>query len=281
MVKIDDLYMVNEGKGQTKKVNISSRFTSLRTSLFSSPVPCTRLGRTLRPTVEQWCNSTTLLDTTLWKQTTTSCELFNSSSRAFELTCRPLTTLRDALTTPATSSLSPLTIQTLLKYHLKKLKRPWDPYYDAGKTQPLAGQSVTIPSTNLSLPLTESSRKIASTLAERQSTSELDGFLLCESYDRYSLDAAEHAEGDQRRKVERLTLWYAEECLAVPQILVILQHLNSDGLYGLQEVANSILSEVIEDDRSFIESLFRGWGRLAQKSLDARQRPDPGQALFW
>ena len=169
-------------------------------------------------------------------------------------------------------------LQQLLRWHLYRLKLPWEPFKLASnsKRATLNASTLTIPNTAVQLAVDEASRNISIHMSDRTGIDEIDCLLLTKSYDYYAVD---EIEGEEEGKLDRLSYWYAAEALAVPQILVALCRLSSSGAGERAEMAVEIRSEAVEDESSFVEGLFRAFSGLAQKQLEGTRRST--DALFW
>ncbi len=79
--------------------------------------------------------------------------------------------------------------------------------------------------------------------------------------------------------MERVSLWYAEEALAVPQIVIALYRLARSGEGEWAQMAWDIRSAVVESESGCVEGLFRAFSGLAQKQLEGARRTN--NPLFW
>ncbi|WWC91063.1 uncharacterized protein L201_006004 [Kwoniella dendrophila CBS 6074] len=194
----------------------------------------------------------------------------------------PLTTIRDTLQRADSSSVSLPKLQALLSWHKKKLSTPWSPYtppsQDSKST--ISKTSFVLPQTSITLRIEEAIRSLAVKLSDTLDINEISSLLIVKSYQTFSLDEIDiEKEEDKDKIVNRIILWYSEEVLALPQIVLAILKI-SDDHSDLGQICNDLRIELIGDDTSkYIEGLFRGFSNLAQQSLTDKQRGS--NALFW
>ena len=88
-----------------------------------------------------------------------------------------------------------------------------------------------------------------------------------------------HRCGDDDTNADRLILWYAEEALTIPRMVMALQRLSQKSIGEWSWIAAEVLANIITDEEKYIELTFRAWSNLAQKPLEGGQRSD--QVMFW
>lgn len=126
------------------------------------------------------------------------------------------------------------------------------------------------------LEIDEEARKLAFQLSDLIAIDEEACLLLLNSYDRNALD---DVHGDSEGKLERVSLWYAEEALAAPQIILALYRLSEHGRGEWAEMAIELRTMVVENESRYLEGLFRAFSGLAQTQVQGSRRSD--DALFW
>ena len=84
---------------------------------------------------------------------------------------------------------------------------------------------------------------------------------------------------DTHADLDSMTIWYADEALAIPQVVLALDRLSRRDIDPWSTVAEQVRAKIIPDDGKFIEGLFRAWAMLAQKALGGAKRSD--DPLFW
>jgi nuclear pore complex protein Nup188 len=203
------------------------------------------------------------------------------------LTSRPLTILRDTLLRPKSESHIPeATVAALLKYHLAKLQQPASPFTrkDSAARTALQGSTISIPGTVPPAPKLEvdkASRSIALRLADAAGLNELTAFLLWKSYASHSIEDTAPAAGQTQEDaiLERLMLWYEQELLAAPQIVMAL-YVPASQATGWEDLAAALRDEILGDQASYIEGLFRAFSLLAQKSVGG-ESDSLSRGLYW
>ena len=183
--------------------------------------------------------------------------------------------IRDALLRPDADLHSLPRIRLLLAWHIRRLQTPWEPFQAPSSTSRAAlnSSTVIVPHTTAQIDIEETARQVSLRLSDRIDVDEIDCLLLVRSYDRYAVDDLE--EG----KVERVALWYAEEALAVPQIVLALYGLAQSEAGDWELVAADVRAQAVEDESRYVEELFRAFSVLAQKQLKGVGRSD--NAIFW
>lgn len=186
-------------------------------------------------------------------------------------TYRPLTTIRDTLLRPDVERQIPhAKVRLLLKWHLARLQKPWEPFKPASSQARTAiqGTTVQIPGTDIKMDIDAGSRSIALRISDAVNINEITSFLLWKSYTSYSVEEPTPAKGksEEDAVVDRLLLWYEQELLAVPQIVMAL-YVPASQHTGWEELAAELRPDILGDQASFIESLFRAFGGLAQKPI--------------
>ncbi|WWC63886.1 uncharacterized protein I303_106491 [Kwoniella dejecticola CBS 10117] len=196
----------------------------------------------------------------------------------------PLTTIRDTLQKSDPSSIYIPKLTALLSYHEKKLTAPWAPFDppSAKSKAAISKASFSLPYSEVQFSVDEKTRSLAAKLTEILNINEISSYLLISSYDTFSIN--ELTEDDEQDMIlERVLLWYSEEILALPQIILTLLKLSNDNdikQTSLGDLASGFVVDIIgEDTSAYIESLFRNFSMLAQRSLDDKQRGST--SLFW
>ncbi|ORX39314.1 hypothetical protein BD324DRAFT_588209 [Kockovaella imperatae] len=182
----------------------------------------------------------------------------------------PLTSIYDILLDPEQQTqFTPSKLQALLIHHLNKLNSPTRPFSSPSTSsrQALKSNTVNVPHTSVSLDVSEKNRKLAYQLSQRADIDEVEALILYRTCN------------DEESTLDRLTLWYAEEALAAPRLVMALQRLSQRGLDEWSRIAGDVLTNIITDEAKYIETIFRAWSSVAQKPLEGVQRSD--QALFW
>ncbi|KAL7421020.1 hypothetical protein Q5752_003904 [Cryptotrichosporon argae] len=191
----------------------------------------------------------------------------------------PLTTIRDTLLRPVTErQLSQETLRALLKYHLPSLRTPWAPFLppSAASRKLLAAASLTLPRTTASFKVEAGARDISTRLADLVRVDETVAFWFFKSYAAYSIEPALPRAGEDEALLERLQLWYEQELLAVPQIVMALYVPPSEPT-GWEQLAADLKGDILGDEASYIEGLFRAFSGLAQKQVEE----SGPRTLFW
>lgn len=135
--------------------------------------------------------------------------------------------------------------------------------------------SITIPNPSAKLEVSERSRKVAIQVSDRIGVDELS-LLLMQTHHDYARD---DPQVDEEGQVETLSLWYAEETLAVPQIVLELYRLAGSGLEEWSDVAVELRDLAVGSESGYVEGLFRAFSGMAQKQLEGKNRmEDP---MFW
>jgi nuclear pore complex protein Nup188 len=195
-----------------------------------------------------------------------------------------LTTLRDTLLRPVSESLiSPTKVRQLLQYHLEKLHNPATPFKrkDSASRASLQGSSITLPRTTVQLDVDRPSRSLALRLADAADVDEITAFVLWRSYAAHSLEAAAtpaHGQSHEDALLERLVLWYEQELLAAPQIVMALYVPPAEPT-GWEDAAVQLRENVLGDQAEYIEGLFRTFSTLAQQPVETENMLSRG--LFW
>jgi hypothetical protein len=198
---------------------------------------------------------------------------------------RPLQHIRDTLRNTVAARPSDK-LRFILQHRHKQLRAPWKlDRHDAGSSSTaLTGSSVTI-SDNVVLQVTESSRQLATVLANTAGVSPVEAYIVAAGYESYTLQGGSGGKGKGRE--EGLLSWYAEECLALPDIVLLLVDL-AYGEAGEEEgeimeewktLAVDTQEAYWADADQYIQGLFRGWAGLATRQLGQAQRKE--HALFW
>lgn len=183
---------------------------------------------------------------------------------------RPLTTIRDTLLRPRSEAqIPPEKLASLLKWHLTRLQTPWQPFGPPKGKQSLAG-SITIPDSSANLGVMNAGRGLAEALSKRVHIDEVWSYLLFASYSLHSINEEDDTENYQERELERLTMWYTQEVLAVSQIAKTLLQEGEDGEWW--DVIEATRGELMAEAGRYMEEVFRGWSGLAQKQAEG---------LFW
>lgn len=214
---------------------------------------------------------------------TISCELAFVYCYLVKLTLSPFTTLRNTVLRPAAGQvLSRSKVRLLLKYNVERLTKPWEPFKtgsSAGKAASLNKDTTALPGTDAKFDVDDVSRSIAKKLATETGLSELDAFVMWKSYASHSIEDPEPAEGQsvEDALLERLLLWYEEELLAVPQIVMAL-FVPASQPTGWEDVAAELRPVILGDQATFIENLFRAFSGLAQKNVSSSHA---ARALYW
>lgn len=190
--------------------------------------------------------------------------------------------LRDTLLRPMSESMIPeAKVKALLKYHLKRLQEPATPFApkDSGARSALQGSSVTLPGTTAKLDVDKASRSIALRLADTANINEIVAFELWKSYASHSIEDTAPAAGQTQEDavLERLMLWYEQELLAAPQIVMAL-YVPASEPTGWEELAAAFREDVLGDQASYIEGLFRAFSVLAQKPVESDMLT---RGLYW
>ncbi|WVW79510.1 hypothetical protein I302_101479 [Kwoniella bestiolae CBS 10118] len=196
----------------------------------------------------------------------------------------PLTTIRDTLLRSDPSTISIPKLRSLLTWHSKELSSPWTPFPppSSESKSSISKPSFPVPQSSVSIPVDPSIKSLAQRLSETTNIDEVSSYLLVKSYQTFSLDEVDlEKEEDKDRILDRLILWYSEETLAIPQIVLALLKLSNDDDSELGQLANDVRVDITggEDTSKYVEGLFRGFSNLAQQSLSEKQRGP--NALFW
>jgi len=212
---------------------------------------------------------------------TTSCKLLHSLA-SHELTDSPLTTIRNTLLQPENESIVPSAKldKLLSSTHLERLRSPWQPFkqYGASKNTRSGAGSITIPGTATTFEVDDALSAVAEKLAQKADISLNDALVICKSYELHSLDD-DRASADDGRLV-RVLAWWSEETLAVAEITVNILLLSTGvGEQDWSEMAGGLRDRIMEDSEQMIESLFKAFSGLAQKSLEGQRRAE--YPLFW
>jgi hypothetical protein len=212
---------------------------------------------------------------------TTSCKLLHSTVR-LELTNSPYTTIRNELLQPENESIIPAAKldKLLLSTHLERLRGPWQPFksYGASKNTRSGAGSITIPGTSTTFEVDDALSTLAEKLAQKADISLNDALIICKSYELHSLDD-DRASADDGRLV-RVLAWWSEETLAVAEITVNILLLSTGvGEQDWSEMSGALRDKIMEDPEQMIESLFKAFSGLAQKSLEGQRRAE--YPLFW
>ncbi|KAK6906170.1 hypothetical protein I203_100154 [Kwoniella mangroviensis CBS 8507] len=196
----------------------------------------------------------------------------------------PLTTIRDTLLRSDPSTISIPKLRALLTWHNKKLSTPWSPFPSSSNESKssISKPSFILPQTSITIQIDNSIKSLALRLSEISNIDEISSYLLIRSYQTFSLDEVDiEKEEDNDKILDRIILWYSEEILALPQIVLALLQLSTDGDSELGRLSNDLRIDIIggEESSRYIEGLFRGFSNLAQLSLNDKQRGP--NALFW
>ncbi|WRT69208.1 uncharacterized protein IL334_006192 [Kwoniella shivajii] len=195
----------------------------------------------------------------------------------------PLTTIRDTLLRSDSSTVSIPKLRALLSWHKKRLTTPWTPFSNpsSNSRSTISKSSFTLPHSSVTVQVDEPTRSLALRLSDRLGIDEISSFMLVKSYQTFSLDEVDldKAEAEEKDHIlERIILWYSEEVVATPQIvLAILKISDDEGELG--QLANDVRIEVIDDTSKYIEGAFRAFSNLAQRDLHDGERGV--HALFW
>ncbi|WWC72961.1 uncharacterized protein I206_106925 [Kwoniella pini CBS 10737] len=196
----------------------------------------------------------------------------------------PLTTIRDTLQKSDASTISIPKLTALLTYHEKKLAAPWSPFGTptAKSKATISKSTFTLPYSEVQFTVNEKTRSLSNKFSEILNIDEVSSYLIISSYHTFSIDEAKEDE-EESVSLERILLWYSEEVLALPQIILTLLKLSNDNdmnSTSLGDLAAGFIDDIIgEDTSSYIENLFRNFSILAQRNLSDKQRGPT--ALFW
>ena len=97
------------------------------------------------------------------------------------------------------------------------------------------------------------------------------------SCDQHSGD--DEGSEDEDVELERAMMWYAEEALAVPQIVMAISRLSGSSEGEWSEMAADLRRELVGKEGDYVESIFRAFCGLAQKQVEGKLRLE--NALFW
>jgi len=188
--------------------------------------------------------------------------------------------LRDTLLRPMSESLIPTPkVSALLSYHVARLQKPWEPFgpKDSAARTALSGPSVTLPSPSTSSSSTsppkfdvdKASRSIALRLSDATGVNEITAFALWKSYASHSIEDPTPQPGQTHEDavLDRLMLWYEQELLAVPQIVMAL-YVPAAEPTGWEDLAAKFRDDVLGDQAAYIEGLFRAFSTIAQKPVE-------------
>lgn len=194
---------------------------------------------------------------------------------------RPLSTIRDTLVRPdGERHLDKSKVSSLLKHNLERFDKPWEPFQSqsSSSASTLSKPTVTVPGTELTLEVDPASKAFAERLVKETGIDELTALMFWKSYALHSLEEVEPQPGQSEEDAvfERLLLWYEQQLLAVPQIIMAL-YAPAANPKGYEEVAEEMRKDILGDQSQFIEKTFRAFSQLAQKPIDPRS-PRP---LFW
>jgi hypothetical protein len=212
---------------------------------------------------------------------TTSCKLAHLLA-TIQLTYSPLTTIRNTLLQPENESIIPAAkLDKLLSgSHLDRLRSPWQPFkpYGASKNTRSGAGSITIPGTSTTFEVDDALSTVAEKLAQKADISLNEALVICKSYELHSLDDNRVSADDGR--LLRVLAWWSEETLAVAEITVNILLLSTGvGEQDWSEIAGGLRDRIMEDSEQMIESLFKAFSGLAQKSLEGQRRAE--YPLFW
>lgn len=168
----------------------------------------------------------------------------------------------------------------LLQHYVERLKKPWEPFKKASASSRSAVQSssITIPETKATLDVVKGSRKIALQLSDATEMDEVDAFIMWESYASHSIEDTAPGDGQSHEDalMDRLLLWYEQELLAVPQIVMAL-YVPSSEPTGWEEVAADLRVQVLGEQSAYIEELFRAFSVIAQRPVESKL----SRSLYW
>ena len=212
---------------------------------------------------------------------TTSCKLLLPPVHP-ELISSPYATIRNTLLQPENESTIPAAKldKLLSSSHLDRLRSSWQPFkpYGASKNTRSGAGSITIPGTSLTFEVDDALSTVAEKLAQKADITLNDALVICKSYELHSLDD-DRASADDGRLV-RVLAWWSEETLAVAEITVNILLLSTGvGEQDWSEMAGGLRDRIMEDSEQMIESLFKAFSGLAQKSLEGQRRAE--YPLFW
>lgn len=185
------------------------------------------------------------------------------------LTCRPLSTLRDTLINPGATLPSPK-LRSIFTYHIDRLRTPWRRAKSGSKDGPnVFSQPTVSPVPGVQIEINEAARALASRLAEEAGIAGVDACLIVKSYLVYV------HEGSVKADVEQVLTFYTEECLALAQIALEVLHLSAGREGEWTALALDVKEAMVPDPAEYMEGLFRGWAGLAQTPVSEKH------ALFW
>ncbi|ORY28766.1 hypothetical protein BCR39DRAFT_533736 [Naematelia encephala] len=190
----------------------------------------------------------------------------------------PLTTIRDTLLSAPPDTAFPRLL-ALLKYHLIRLKSPWEPFSSPSieKKSAVEAAVLHIPNSTVKISTQSSTRNLALKLSSRVDVDEVTAYLLVSSYERYSVGDV-GVGGSEAEELDRVVLWWEEETLAIPQIVGLLIRLSESENEEWRTLGMELRGEILQDGPGFIEKTFRAWGALARRTVQGRERD---HALFW
>lgn len=191
-----------------------------------------------------------------------------------------MSTIRDTLVRPDGERHLPKSkVSALLKHNLDRFDKPWEPFKPSSSSPSvLSKPTVTVPNTELTLEVDPASKTFAERLVKETGIDELTALMFWKSYALHSLEDVDPQPGQSEEDAvfERLLLWYEQQLLAVPQIIMAL-YAPAANPKGYEEVAEDLRKDILGDQSQFIEKTFRAFSQLAQKPIDPRStRP-----LFW
>lgn len=195
----------------------------------------------------------------------------------------PLQHLRDTLNNTATA-LPSEKLRLILEHRHEQLRAPWKLSRDTpgSSASALSGKTIST-SDNVVLNVDDSTRELAKTLLSTVDISSTEAYIVAAGYEAYSSAgvANKNSKGKAAAREEGLLSWYAEETLALPEIVLRLSELAYD-----EEVEKEWKTLGVDAQEAYwhdadacIQGLFRGWAGLATRNLGQAQRSE--HALFW
>ncbi|KAK4685740.1 hypothetical protein P7C73_g4400, partial [Tremellales sp. Uapishka_1] len=193
----------------------------------------------------------------------------------------PLTSIRDALLYPEVeSSIPSRLLPNLLRYHLPRLKDPLSAFKTSSSQSrnALNSSTITIPSTTLTVDIDAQTKSLAIQLSDQSQIDEIEAYLLVASCTRHSASSRTPEHEKQALQADHVVEWYKEECLAVPQVVMLIVR-SADEDTSLRKLALDMKREIMENVGGYMEVLFRGFSTLAQKQVDRISSSD--HAISW
>lgn len=168
-------------------------------------------------------------------------------------------------------------MRAVLAHHSKRFLTPWKPIgtRSAQSRTKIEQGSITL-GQNLNFDVDDDSRKLAMRLADKVDMDEVEAWIMCRSYEKFSLDE-DKAVRDAGR-LDRLLLWWDEEVVAMTELNTAILRLGSFDT-DWTEVTKDVRDDIMRDPAAYMEGIFRAFSGLAQRQLTGSMRSD--NPVFW